>query len=530
MSTLVSIDERKQQSEERRYIENTCPMTGEVIGRIPISTPEEVEQAVARARSAQSAWGALPVKERAHHLLKVRDIFVERRDWVLDTIRKDTGKTRCDALLADVFTVVDGTTYFCKIAPRALKPKRIPLHFFKNKKSYLLYEPLGVVGVITPWNFPTAFLTDVMLALLAGNTVLLKPSEVTPLIGEMTAEIFSSAGMPEGVFQVVSGDGTTGAALVRSDVDKVVFTGSVRTGKSIYRELAQKDRFTPVVLELGGKDPMIVLEDADIERAAEAAVWGGLVNSGQMCASIERVYVAEQVAEKFTSIVVERVKKLRQGPQDGPDVDIGAIIFPRQMDVIDEHVKDAIAKGAKVLTGGERNRELMPGYYYRPTVLVNVDHSMKVMMEETFGPIIPIMTVKNEEEAVRLANDSIYGLTAMVWSRDSSRAQRIAERLEAGTVSINDCAAGGFGFCEAPWLGVKDSGFGVVHSEEGLMSFCRKKHLIVDRGLMKREFYWFPNSSKTYGILTAIVDLVYRRGTKKLSAFLGRDSRKEAQK
>lgn len=522
MSTMVGVQEQKKQSEERRYIENTCPMTGEMIGRIPIATPEEVTAVVSRARRAQPAWAALTVEQRAEYLLKVRDIFVERREWVLDTIRKDTGKTRADALLADVFTVVDGTTYFCKRAPKALAPKRVSLHFFKNKKSYLIYDPLGVIGIITPWNFPTAFLTDAVLALLAGNTVVLKPSEVTPLIGEMTAEIFSGAGLPEGVFQVVSGDGTTGAALVRSDVDKIVFTGSVRTGKSIYQELARKDRFTPVVLELGGKDPMVVFDDADIERAADAAVWGGLVNSGQMCASVERVYVMESVVEKFTNLVVERVKKLRQGPQDGPDVDIGAIIFPRQMDVIDDHVKDAVAKGAKVLTGGERNKELMPGYYYRPTVLTNVDHSMKVMMEETFGPIIPIMTVKNEEEAIRFANDSNYGLTAMVWTRDSERAKRVAEKLEAGTVSINDCAAGGFGFCEAPWSGVKESGFGIVHSEEGLRNFCKPKHLIVDRGLMKREFYWFPNSPKTYKILTAIVDLVYSRGTKKLKAFWGK--------
>ncbi|MBL8149791.1 MAG: aldehyde dehydrogenase family protein [Blastocatellia bacterium] len=521
MSTIARI-QSKLESSERRYIENICPINGEVIGKIPISTPEEVEAAVAKARRAQSSWRSLSVKQRADYILKVRDAFVERREWVLDTIRKDTGKTRSDAFLADVFTVVDSTTYFCKRAPKILSSTQIPLHFFKTKKSYLVYEPLGVVGVITPWNFPTAFLSDVVLALLAGNTVILKPSEVTPLIGEMTAELFASAKLPDGVFQVVHGDGSTGAALVKSNVDKIVFTGSVRTGKLIYQELGRKDRFTPVALELGGKDPMIVLEDADIERAADAAVWGAMVNSGQMCSSVERVYVMQPVAKQFIDLVVEKTKSLRQGTQDGPNVDVGAIIFPRQMEIIDGHVKDALSKGARVLAGGERNSDLLPGNYYRPTVLSEVDHSMKIMTEETFGPVLPIMIVKNEEEAIKLANDSVYGLTAMVWSKNLDRAKKIADRLEAGTVAINDCSAGGFGFCEAPWSGVKESGFGIVHSEEGLKSFCRAKHIIVDRGLMKREFYWFPNSEKSYNLLSTIFNVLFARGGKKLGSMFGK--------
>lgn len=514
MSTTLEV--AKQQVKERRYIENICPMTGEMIGRIPIATPEEVADAVERAKRAQAEWGSRPLKERIDYILAVRDQFVERRDWVLDIIRKDTGKTRTDAFLADVFTVVDAMTFFCKEAHKILTPRSVPLHFFKTKKSQLHYEPLGVVGVITPWNFPTAFLTDVVLALLAGNTVVLKPSEVTPLIGEMTAELFAAAKFPEGVFQVVSGDATTGAALVACDVDKIVFTGSVRTGKTIYRELVKKDKFTPVALELGGKDPMIVLEDADLEKAADAAVWGGLVNSGQMCSSVERVYVSAQVSERFISLVTEKVKALRQGPEDGPEVDIGAIIFPRQLDIINEHVQDAIAKGAKVLTGGSRNTDLLPGYYYRPTVLTDVDHSMKIMTEETFGPVIPIMVVRSDDEAVRLANDSCYGLTAMIWSRNLERAKRLAARIEAGTVAINDCGATGFGLCEAPWLGVKDSGFGFVHSAEGLKNFCKVKHIIIDRGLLKREFYWFPNSSKSYQLLSTIFEMLFARGSKRL--------------
>lgn len=521
ISKTIETNEPKPQT-ERRYIENTCPMTGEVIGKIPICTETEVFEAVAKARRAQAAWGALSVAERIPYLLKVRDIFVDRRDEILDTIRKDTGKTRADALLADVFTVIDGTTYFCKQAQKMLAPRANPLHLFKNKRSYFVYEPLGVVGVITPWNFPTAFLSDVVLALLAGNTVLLKPSEVTPLIGEMTGKIFADAGISDSVFQVLQGDGLTGAALVRSDVDKIVFTGSVRTGRAIYKELAQKDKFTPVALELGGKDPFIILEDADLERAADATVWGGLVNSGQMCASVERVYVMETIVEKFTEMVVERVKKLRQGPQDGPDVEIGAIIFPRQMDVIDDHIKDAVAKGAKLLVGGERNQDLAPGYYYRPTVLTNVDHSMKVMTEETFGPVIPIMKVKSEAEAIKLANDSVYGLTAGVWSQDISRAERVAKQVEAGTVAINDCGANAFGFCEAPWFGVKESGFGAVHSKEGVRNFSKIKHIVADRGWMRKEMYWFPNSAKTYQMLSAMVDVLFGKGSNRLKALFGK--------
>lgn len=522
MSAIASQKLTDLKKDSRRYIENTCPMTGEVIGQIPICTEAEVIDAVAKARRAQVAWGALSVAERTKYVLKVRDIFVERREEILDTIRKDTGKTRADALLADVFTVIDSTTYFCKQAQKMLAPHSNPLHLFKNKRSYFVYEPLGVVGVITPWNFPTAFLSDVVLALLAGNTVILKPSEVTPLIGEMTGKIFADAGLPENVFQVVQGDGSTGAALVHADVDKIVFTGSVRTGRIIYQELSKKDKFTPVALELGGKDPFIILEDADLERASDATVWGGLVNSGQMCASVERVYVMEQVAEKFTNLVVEKVKKLRQGPQDGPDVEIGAIIFPRQMDVIDDHVQDAINKGAKLLAGGGRNQELAPGYYYKPTVLSNVNHSMKVMTEETFGPIIPIMVVKSEEEAIKMANDSIYGLTAGVWSQDIPRAERVAKRVEAGTVAINDCGANAFGFCEAPWFGVKESGFGAVHSKEGVRHFSKLKHVVVDRGWMKKEMHWFPNNAKNYNMLSSLVDVLFGQGMKRLKSILGK--------
>ncbi|MGH9901902.1 MAG: aldehyde dehydrogenase family protein, partial [Pyrinomonadaceae bacterium] len=349
---------------------------------------------------------------------------------------------------------------------------------------------LGVVGIISPWNFPWAIpLGEVVMALVAGNSVVLKPSELTPLVGLKIGEVFRRAGLPEGLLEIVTGDGSTGAALAAAGVDKIMFTGSVATGRRVAEAAAR--RLTPVVLELGGKDPMIVLEDADLEAAASAAVWGAFANSGQACASVERCYVHESIALAFTARVVEKVKSLRQDVGTREGTDVGAMSSERQLRVVEEHVSEAVARGARVLAGGGRARGFERGSFYEPTVLAGVDHTMLVMREETFGPVLPLMTFETEEEAVRLANDSPYGLTASVWTRDTGRGRRVAARVEAGTVMVNEVLYT-HGIAQTPWGGVKQSGLGRTHGRPGLLELVAPHHVHVNRLARLHDLWWFP--------------------------------------
>jgi succinate-semialdehyde dehydrogenase/glutarate-semialdehyde dehydrogenase len=350
------------------------------------------------------------------------------------------------------------------------------------------------------------------MALMAGNAVVLKPSELTPLVGDAIKRLFAGAGFPEGVFEVVQGDGSTGAALVDSTVDKIFFTGSVRTGKRIAEAAAK--RLLPVVLELGGKDPMIVCEDAPFERTVKGAVWGAFANCGQVCASVERLYVVEPIADKFISSVVDEVKKLRQGPPSGCTTDIGPLINQSQLNIVTEHIADAVARGARVLTGGRR-RDDLEGYFFEPTVLVDVNSSMKVMTEETFGPVLPIMVVKDEEEAIREANNSRYGLLASVWTKDNERGRRIARRIEAGSVIVND-ALYTHGAAQTPWFGVKESGLGVTHGSAGLYEFVRMKHVNWDLMPLKSDWWWFPYTDVWYGRFKTLMKVLYRWGLRKI--------------
>ncbi len=495
---------------EDRQIHVVSPATGEHVGSVPVAGEEDVRAAVRRARIAAETWGRLPVRERVRHLEKVVDRIAARADEIVDVICSETGKSRVEALSADVITACDLAEYYAGVAERVLAPRRVSPGLLKNKKAYKIYSPYGVIGVISPWNYPfTLAAGPAFTALYAGNTVVLKPSEVTPHTGLILGEIFASMGEHRDILQVVTGDGSTGAHLVRSGVDKIAFTGSVGTGKKIMATAAET--LTPVVLELGGKDPMIVLADADIDRAAAGAVWGAFTNSGQVCMSVERAYVNERVYDEFVSKVLQRTAQIRQGLHTDPKTEIGSMTFRRQLDIVEAHIADAVAKGARILAGGKRRTDF-GGLFFEPTVLVDVNHGMLVMREETFGPVLPIMKVRDDEEAIRLAGDSVYGLNASIWSRNEERARHIAEeRIDSGCVAVNDCLVN-FAMPGLPFGGVKESGMGRTHGKEGLREFSKVKSVAVDRFGLRGELTWFPYPRGGYGALKKMLNLLYRKG------------------
>ncbi len=498
------------ESSSRGRIDVHDPRSGTIIGSIPDQGPAEVAEAVADARDAFTRWGRLSFVERTEHLLRVRDQLLDRVDEVTDVIVRETGKLPAEALVNEVMVVTETIAYYAKHGAKALKPERARTGMLGHKRATRTFEPMGVVGVISPWNYPfTLSMTPVVTALFAGNTVVLKPSEITPFTGLLIGDLFAdtAAGGPyEGIVQVVTGGGATGEALVRAGVQRVCFTGSARTGRKVMAAAA--DTLTPVLLELGGKDPMIVCADADLDRASAGAVWGAFQNCGQTCASVERVYVEAPVYDDFVDRVVERTRAIRQGV--GPSSDLGSMTFPPQLETVERHLVDALAKGARALTGGRRvpGRE---GLWFEPTVLVDVDHDMEIMRDETFGPVLPIMKVGDTDEALRLANDSTYGLNSSVWTRDLAKGEAIARRIEAGNVCVNDAIVS-YGVADLPFGGVKESGIGRVHGLQALREFSVAKSVLVDRGGLSREPWWFPLPSWLAGGSRAGLILRHRRG------------------
>ena len=496
-------------SSGRRRLALASPATLEPIGEIEVHNAADVAAAVERARKAQVDWAALPVGERCRYLVGVLEGLLARQEDVLSTVIRETGKPRTEAIQMEIFAVGDALNYYAKNAERILKTEKRKLHGLTRlmKKLRVVYRPLGVVGVITPWNGPFVLaMNPVIQALVAGNAVILKPSEVTPFSGLLAGELFQEAGLPEGLLQVLTGDGETGAALCQAAIDKVAFTGSVATGRKV--AMACAERLIPCTLELGGKDAMIVCEDVNLDYAAAGAVAGAFMNTGQYCCGTERVYVADAVAEEFTEKVVERVARLRQG-QEG-EFDVGAIFWPRQLEIIEEHMADARERGAKVLTGGRRNPDL-DGLFYEPTVLADVDHGMQIMQEETFGPILPIMRVSGEEEAIELANDSPYGLGGNIWTRDNGKAVRMAQRIESGSVCVNDMTMT-YGIQEAPFGGRKNSGIGQVNGETGLRGYCHAEPIIIDRRGGKMSEGRYPYRARSDAGLQKFMKLLWGTG------------------
>lgn len=499
-------------------IKSLNPATLEILGEVPNFTKQQVQAAVEAARCVQPQWQALGFKQRGAILLRVRDIIRDEIDDIAELISKENGKPVVEAIGNDILPVLDLITYFVKKAEKLLANERIRLGKWTvmGRSSHLEFYPIGVIGVISPWNFPFSIpMGEVAMALLAGNTVVLKPSEYTPLVGEKIQDILTRAKLPQDVFRLATGNGMTGADLVRSGVGKIAFTGSVNTGKKIMAAAAES--LTPVTLELGGKDPMIVCRDADLDVASSAAVWGAFCNSGQVCASVERVYVDESVAPEFTQRVVEKTQRLRLGVGLSPDVDIGAMTAEMQLKKVEEHVAEARRRGAKILTGGERISGLK-GYFYKPTVMTGVDHSFAAVRDETFGPTLPIMTFKAEDEAVRLANDSAYALNAYVWSRDVERAQKIASKIVAGTVNVNESLFT-FALPQTPWGGPKSSGIGRTHGSLGLLDLVEVRHVHVNRNAKKKNFFWwYGYSQDKIAMYKALAKALFGKGFGRIGA------------
>ena len=496
-------------TQERLSVTN--PATGEPVADVPAMSAEQTRTLVERARRAQPDWEALGFEGRAQVMRDMRKWVVDNRDRVLRTLTEESGKSWVDAQI-ELHYVAGNLGFWAKRSAKYLADERArpgsPL--LLGRKLVNRYRPYGVVGVIGPWNYPLINnFGDSIPALMAGNTVGLKPAQLTPLSSILMEQGLRAAGAPDDVFLVATGTGgTVGAALVDS-VDMLHFTGSTEVGKNLAAQAAE--RLLPVTLELGGNDPMIVLEDADIERAANAAVWGSMQNGGQTCISVERVYVEGDAYEPFVAKVLANVRSLRQGAaSDGGRVDVGAVTSPGQFEVLEEHVRDAAAKGAEVRVGGRRRPGA--GDFFEPTVLTGVDHSMKVMSEETFGPVLPIMRVRGEEEALRLANDSALGLNSSVFAGDPARGERLARRIESGGSVVNDVLSNYFA-TEIPLGGVKESGIGARHGAAGIQKFCQRQNLVVTRFALNKEIYYYPYNKLTARLLDAGLVLLYGRGS-----------------
>jgi acyl-CoA reductase-like NAD-dependent aldehyde dehydrogenase len=496
---------------QQKQIEVRNPATGEVVRSVPAVTSEELRAMVARAREAQRDWQAVGFDGRARVLRRAQKWVLDNAERVIETIVSETGKSYEDAQVAEVSYAALAFGFWAKKAPDYLADEKVrsASPFVIGRKLVVRYEPVGVVGIIGPWNYPlTNSFGDAIPAMAAGNAVILKPSEVTPLTSLLMAEAMRECGLPEGIFQVAPGFGDIGAELI-DQADMIMFTGSTATGKKVMARAAET--LTPVSLELGGKDPMIVLADAEVERAANAAVHYSMQNAGQTCISVERVYVEEPLYDEFVAKVTEKMRGLRQGVPGGPgSIDVGAITFDKQVAIIEGHIADAQAKGARVVVGGHANTE--HGHFVEPTLLLDVDHTMEAMTEETFGPTLPIMKVRDADEAVRLANDSPYGLAASVWTRDAAKGEQVARRIEAGTVLVNEAQIN-YGALELPMGGWKTSGLGHRHGAGGIRKYCRQQTLVVARfAPMKKDLHFLPYKASTTKLLMRGVRLLYGRG------------------
>jgi acyl-CoA reductase-like NAD-dependent aldehyde dehydrogenase len=487
------------------------PATGETLRHFEKTAPGLLPQIVRHARVAQASWGRLPSPERSKRLDTLRERILATRDELADAVVSESGKPRVEALFADIFVAVDTAAYFAKNAQRLLAAERIPHHSLaaKAKSGRVVYEPLGVVGIISSWNYPLAIpMSQIVPAVAAGNAVVCKTSDFTPHCGALIEKLFLDAGFPRELVSVVQGEGDVGQALIQADPDKVLFTGSVATGRRVAEACAA--RLIPTVLELGGKDAMIVLADADLDVAASAAVWGSYTNCGQVCLSVERIFVEASVSDEFAARCVEKTKKLRVGPGSDPATDVGPLIRSQHVQRMVDLVEDAVSRGAKLRCGGHPRVDLGPNFF-EPTVIVGVDSTMKLFQEETFGPILAIQTVQTAEEAIARANDSPFALSASVWTRNAARGEELAAKLRAGSVMVND-AISYFAIAEAPHGGCGASGWGRTHGKAGLLEMVRQKYIDVDRLPRREKPWWFRYGAELERAADAFLQFEYGTG------------------
>src|ERR1700704_5808067 len=487
------------------------PATGETLGYFEKTPAAALPRVVARARAAQSAWAHVPLRARCERLRNLRDCIMSRRDQLADAVVAESGKPRVEALFADIFVAVDTAAYFAKNGQRMLQPERVPHHSLaaKAKSGSLTYEPLGVIGIISSWNYPLAIpLSQIIPAGSAGNAVICKSSDFTPHCGALIEKLFVDAGFPTDLVTIVQGGGEVGQALIEADPDKVLFTGSVAAGRRVAEACAK--RLIPTVLELGGKDAMLVLADANLDVAASAAVWGSYTNCGQVCLSVERLFVEQSISDEFAARCVAKTKKLRVGPGSDPNTDVGPMIRPHHVQRMVDLVEDAISRGARVLCGGHPRVGLGPNFF-EPTVVTNVDSTMKLFQEETFGPILAIQTVADAEEAITRANDSPFALSASVWTRDTNRGDAIATRMRAGAVMVND-AVSYFAIAEAPHGGCSASGWGRTHGKAGLLEMVHTKYIDVDRLPGREKPWWYRYGADLERSADAFLQFEFGRG------------------
>jgi len=465
------------------------PATGKVLAQFAKTPPGALPEILSRARAAQASWREVPVDKRCAKLRKLRERMMATRDALADAVVAETGKPRVEALFADLFVSLDTAEYFTDNAASLLWPETVPHHSSaaKLKSGQIGYEPLGVIGIISSWNYPLAIpLSQMIPAVAAGNSVICKASDFTPHCGALIEELFADAGFPKNLVTVIQGGGEVGQSLIEAAPDKILFTGSVATGRRVAEACAKK--LIPSVLELGGKDAMIVLADANLDVASSAAVWGSYTNCGQVCLSVERLFVEKAAEERFLSLCVEKTKKLRVGPGSDPATDVGPLIRPQHVQRMTDLVNDAVAHGARLLYGGNSRPDLGPSFF-EPTVIADVNSSMRLFQEETFGPILAVRSVKDAEAAIASANDSTFALAASVWTSDPERGRAMAARLRAGAVMVND-AISYFGIAEAPHGGCGASGWGRTHGKAGMLEMVQSKYIDVD-GLAGIEKPWW---------------------------------------